>query len=55
MREMTEEEQVAKIQAIETEIAEWSELLKYLSIYIPMVVIPRFKADRQQSYYGFLA
>ena len=54
-QEVTEDEQMAKIEQLELQIQEAGELLKYLTVYIPMVVIPRFKHDRGQSYYGFLA
>lgn len=44
-----------KIQSIETEIEEWQQLLNYLTVYVPMVVIPRFKTDRGGQYFHFLA
>ncbi len=54
-REMTETEIQAAIDRLEAEIDEWCLLHSYLTVYIPMVAIPRFKTDRGGQYFHFLA
>ena len=52
---MNEAEIQAQIDGLQTEIDEWCQLHSYLTVYIPMVVIPRFKTDRGSYYFTFLA
>ena len=44
-----------QIQDLELEIEQWQTLQNYLIIYIPLVVIPRFKTDRGGQYFTFLS
>jgi len=37
------------------EIEQWTQLHTYLIIYIPLVVIPRFKTDRGAEYFQFMS
>ena len=52
---MSVDECMQRIFNLETTVDGWEQVHEYVTFYIPMIVLPRFKRDRGGQYLQFMA